>query len=78
MEDNKCFALKGGECTALNVIACRGKCSFYKTAEEHERGRLAAFVRISQLTEAEQYVISMLYYKGASPWLSAARAGGYL
>ncbi len=74
MEDNQCFALKGGKCTALNICVCYGKCSFYKTEEEHERGRLAAFARIARLPYGEQYIIAEEYYSGAYPWHSAEKA----
>ncbi len=74
MKDNICFARKDRECLALNLGFCFGKCSFYKTAEELERSKLAAFARIARLPYAQQCYIAGQYYGGKFPWRSGARA----
>ena len=67
MKKTDCFAYRDGGCIALKGCWCRN-CSFYKTKEQHDRGRAAAFARIARLYTTDQYCISYQYYNGTYPW----------
>jgi hypothetical protein len=74
VKNPKCFAIDGKECTALTGGKCYGKCSFYKSGEEHEKSYAAAFRRIAGLPFHQQRYIAEHYYDGFYPWVSGARA----
>jgi hypothetical protein len=64
-----CFAYTSRGCKALKVRNCEG-CSFYKTIEEAEAGRIKAMERIMSLDKDERGHIIETYYGG--------KMGGYL
>jgi hypothetical protein len=64
-----CFAYTSRGCKALKVRNCEG-CSFYKTIEETEAGRIKAMERIMSLDKDERDHIIETYYGG--------KMGGYL
>ncbi len=71
MDRSNCFARVAGMCVALFDVKC-GKCTFYKTAEEHQAGRGAAMVRIAQLPYSKQKDIAQHYYDDKWPWLEVS------
>lgn len=61
----RCFALRKGRCTVLNVKKCGGlSCSFYKTEAQYNEDRQKAFKKIGSLDEVTQRHISETYYGG--------------
>ncbi len=73
MEVKNCFALKGKKCIALNGGKCKGRCAFYKTEAEAEKGRIAALKRIASLSRADECYIAINYYNGTKPWLAEVK-----
>ncbi len=52
----------GGDCPGFDA------CPFYKSIEQHESDRLAAYKRLATLPEKKQYHIALMYYRGKMPW----------
>lgn len=66
----RCFALRKGKCSILNVEKCESSgCSFYKTEVEVKEGRENAMARIRSLDKVTQNSISESYYGSKTPWL---------
>ncbi|MDF2672434.1 MAG: hypothetical protein K0R09_699 [Clostridiales bacterium] len=61
----RCFALRKGRCTVLNVKKCgESSCRFFKTEVQFKEDRQKAFKRISSLDEVTQRHIFETYYGG--------------
>ena len=58
---DKCFAENKGRCTALKIKECE-ECSFFKTKEEAEEGRMKAIERIDSLNKERRDHINEIYY----------------
>jgi len=44
--DGKCFALNGGNCSALTIPRCTGRCKFYKTSAQLRAERNDSYGRL--------------------------------
>ena len=68
----KCFAMKAGECVALNRCASCENCPFYKTVQQHKADCEAAFEHLRSLPAEQQIYISAKYFKKKIPWAADA------
>ena len=68
--DERCFAMKRGQCDALSVKGCPGyaKCGFYKPRWKQRADLDGLCARLSRLPPEYQRYIAEKYYKGKMSW----------
>ena len=64
---NDCFAMKNGECIALNTTQC-DNCVFYCSGTDMTRRRKEAHKYISRLDITAQQYIADKYFGGVFVW----------
>lgn len=58
-----CTFKRNGRCSILHEWDCPDDCSFYKTADALQKGRVKAMERILKLTAVEKVYIEERYYQ---------------
>lgn len=64
----KCFAMKAGECIALNDDSVCENCPFYKGKKENKSDCEAVYEHLRSLPAEQQIYIAAKYYKKKIPW----------
>lgn len=64
----KCFAMKAGECAALNKCVPCENCPFYKEAQAQKADCEAVYAHLRSLPAEQQIHIAAKYYKKKIPW----------